>query len=293
MLTLAMDQDGLPQPACAPCFRFALVGRSYLSDDMTATLDPTPPHQMLASLQVTPDHNADDIKAFITHNVSQSRVLHHTSSDTKVTVMRALERQADGLFIVAKFMLDDVNRKSHQSSILESVEAYPREIDGVLRKTLANLSKTISDEEARDLNEMLRWVTCAEEPLTLKQLEAVLTLRFGGPPRFLEESLRRQYACFFDLEREDGLITDDLVKDFERAQRDINRRRQQRQHQPRGTGRPGPAVERSGLEAAEPQELSCGIAGRCKFSNDAAETGEPGAESVEPGAVVGRLEGRL
>ncbi|PFH62147.1 hypothetical protein XA68_14816 [Ophiocordyceps unilateralis] len=219
LLSCLSPDDGEVLPPAH--FQFALIGRPYLSDNVALKLDPN--GRSLATLQVTSDRNASDVRAFINSSVLHSRVLSRTSVDFKAKVIAALEQQADGFFIVAKFMLDDVNRKRHQSSILESLQAYPKEINSVLQRTLTDLSNTITEEEARDLREILCWVTCAEEPLTLGQLEAALVLRFGDPPMFLEESLRRQYSCFFDLEREDGLTTDDLVKDAGRVQRELRR----------------------------------------------------------------------
>lgn len=216
---LSPDEGRVPPPP--PHFQFALVGRPYLSDNVAVKLDPS--GRSLATVQVTSDRNASDVKAFINSSVFHSRVLSRTSVDFKTKVTAALERQADGFFIVAKFMVDDVNRKRHLSSILESLQTYPKEINGVLQRTLTDLCSTITDEEARDLREILCWVTCAEEPLTLGQLEAALVLRFGDPPMFLEESLRRQYSCFFDLERDDGLTTDDLIKDAGRLQRELRK----------------------------------------------------------------------
>ncbi|KYK62083.1 NACHT and TPR domain protein [Drechmeria coniospora] len=206
LLSMLAPDDNL-RPGSRPRFQFALVGRSYMSDKLTASLDPPVPGGTLTTVQVTSDRIAMDVSAFIHDSVLHSRVLGRTNVDFKRRVMEALERKADGLFIVAKFMMDDVNRKRHQSSILESLEAYPKEIDGVLQRTLDSLAKSISREEA----------------LTLEQLEAVLVMEFGDSPLFLEESMRRQYACFFELERQDGLTTDDLVKDFDRAQRNLKR----------------------------------------------------------------------
>ncbi|UNI16598.1 hypothetical protein JDV02_003025 [Purpureocillium takamizusanense] len=223
LLSVLAPSEDSQQPSSTPQFQFALVGRSHLSDKVTVALDPPVPGQTLTMVQVSPDRSARDVSAYIYDSILHSRVLSRTSADFKKTVAEAVERQADGLFIVAKFMLEDVNRKRHQSSILESLRSYPKELDGVLQKTLDNLVKAISKEEARDLNEMLRWVTCAEEVLTLEQLEAGLIMAFGDPPLFLEESIRRQYACFFELEREDGLTTDDLIKDYDRARRDPSR----------------------------------------------------------------------
>lgn len=197
----------------------ALVGRSYMTEAVTTALDPQAEGDVFSTIQITTDRSADDVAAFIVSGVVQSRILARTTPAFRDEVIKTMKTQVDGLFILAKFMLAEVNRKRHPRSILKSLETFPKEIDGMLLKTIESLSATISQEEAEDLNEMLRWIVCAEEALSLEQLEAVLILQFGDPPFRLEETLRGQYGCFFELEREDGLTTDDLIKDFERKQR--------------------------------------------------------------------------
>lgn len=199
--------------------QFALVGRSYMSDIVSSYLDPPNTGQSLTTVHVTPGRNAHDVRAYIEDGVNNSRILSRSGADLKKEVIETMDKRVDGLFILAKFMLADVNRKRRPNSILKSLESFPKEINGVLNTTLANLSSTITEEEAEDLNEMLRWTVCAEQALTVEQLEAALILAFGDPPFRFEDSLRGQYACFFELEREDGLTTDDLVKDHEREQR--------------------------------------------------------------------------
>lgn len=201
----------------------ALIGRSYMTDTITNALDPQADGDVFSTVQITTDRSAGDVAAFIATGVAQSRILARTAPAFREEVMRTMERQVDGLFILAKFMLAELNRKRHPRSILQSLETFPKEIDGMLLRTLESLADTISQEEADDLNEMLRWIVCAEEALSLEQLEAVLILEFGDPPFRLEETLRGQYGCFFELEREDGLTTDDLIKDFERKQRSLRR----------------------------------------------------------------------
>lgn len=215
-LSLLAPDDGQPDTKV----QIALIGRSYLTETVTLALDPAAQGQVFTSVHVTTDRNAEDVSAFISEGVTQSRIMRRASNDFKEQVITAMEKQVDGLFILAKFMLAEVNRKRHRHSILESLESYPKEINGMLQRTLASLAATISFEEVEDLNEMLRWISCAEEALTLEQLEAALVLRFGDPPFRLEEALRGQYSCFFELEREDGFTTDDLIKDYERQQRE-------------------------------------------------------------------------
>lgn len=201
----------------------ALVGRSYMTETVTNALDPQADGDVFSTIQITTDRSADDVAAFIENGVAQSRIMTRTALSFREEVISTMKKQVDGLFILAKFMLAEVNRKRHPRSIQKSLETFPKEINGMLLRTLESLSETISEEEAEDLNEMLRWIVCAEEALSLEQLEAVLILQFGDPPFRLEETLRGQYGCFFELEREDGLTTDDLIKDFERKQRTIRR----------------------------------------------------------------------
>ena len=216
------EEDDMLQDEAATRIQFALVGRSHMETAVTWTLDQSG-HGQITTIQISPDKTFGDVRAYIVDEVFRSRVLSRTSVDFKHEVIEAMENKVAGLFILAKFMLAEVNRKRHPKSILQSLETYPKEINGMLQTTMANLAGIITEEEAADLNEMLRWIACAEETLTLEQLEAALVLRFGDPPVRLEEALRGQYACFFELEREDGLTTDDLLKDFERTQRQFKR----------------------------------------------------------------------
>ncbi|OAA73808.1 NACHT and TPR domain protein [Cordyceps fumosorosea ARSEF 2679] len=197
----------------------ALVGRSYMTENITERLDPSGKGDVFNTIQITTDRSGRDVAAYIANGVAQSRILAANTPEFRQEIIATMEKQVDGLFILAKFMLAEVNRKRHPRSIRKSLETFPKEIDGMLLRTLESLSEAISPEEAEDLNEMLRWMVCAEEALSLEQLEAVLILQFGDLPFRLEELLRGQYACFFELEREDGLTTDDLIKEFERKQR--------------------------------------------------------------------------
>ncbi|KAM0262176.1 hypothetical protein ACHAQJ_001921 [Trichoderma viride] len=228
---LAPEDESKPAPRLK--LQFAFTGRTYLADMVSVALDPNTTGQVFTTIYVTPELIADDVSAFISDGVRHSRILSRSPDDFKQEVIESMKKQVDGLFILAKFMLNEINQKRHPSSILKSLKSFPKEINGMLNETLANLSVTISEEDARDLTMMLQWVSCAEESLTLEQLEAALIMRFGDPPLRLEESLRGQYACFFALEREDGLTTDDLVKDFARTQRDANPDRN-RSPRPRG-----------------------------------------------------------
>ncbi|KAM0288554.1 hypothetical protein ACHAO9_006918 [Fusarium lateritium] len=216
---LGSDDESVRRPKHIK-LQVALIGRTYLTEVVTYALDPdNRGSQVITTLHVTPDRNADDVKMYIEDSVWHLRNLTRTPPDFRQKIIDAMIKQADGLFILAKFMLEDISRKRHPQSILTSLKSYPKEINGIIAQTLKNLSETLYEDQTKDLNEMLQWASCAEEVLSLEQLEAVLIMKFGDPPFHLEETLRGQYACFFELEREDGLTTDDLIREHEKQQR--------------------------------------------------------------------------
>ncbi|KAF5020614.1 hypothetical protein F66182_7363 [Fusarium sp. NRRL 66182] len=216
---LGSDEESVPRHQQVK-LQVALIGRTYLTETVTYTLDPTNRgSQVITTLHVNPDRNAEDVRLYIEDSVWHLRNLSRTPPDFRQKIIDAMVKQADGLFILAKFMIEEISRKRHPQSILTSLQSYPKEINGIISQTLKNLSETLYEDQTKDLSEMLQWVACAEEVLTLEQLEAVLILRFGDPPFHLEETLRGQYACFFELEREDGMTTDDLIREHEKQQR--------------------------------------------------------------------------
>ncbi|KAF0317299.1 hypothetical protein K4K61_000223 [Colletotrichum sp. SAR11_59] len=190
----------------------ALIGRPSLSDDINDYIgNDSTGGQQLRTIHVTPDRNSSDIVSYIVEGVNSARILRGSTEDFKENIIEAMVKQVDGLFILAKFMLAELSRIRHPRRIIESLQSYPKEINGMLKKAVLGFSASITQEEADDLNEILRWVSVAEMGLTLEQIEAVLTLKMGDAPFSLEESLRGQFSCFFTLEREDGLSTADLA----------------------------------------------------------------------------------
>ncbi|KAF9874333.1 nacht and tpr domain protein [Colletotrichum karsti] len=209
---LSLLDDLNQQSADGTRVQVALIGRPSLSDDINDYLgNDSTGGQQLRTIHVTAERNSSDIVSYIVEGVSNARILRGSTDDFKDSIIDAMVKQVDGLFILAKFMLAELSRIRHPRRIIESLQSYPKEINGMLKKAVLGFSSSITQEEADDLNEILRWVSVAEMGLTLEQIEAILTLKMGDAPFRLEESLRGQFSCFFTLEREDGLSTADLA----------------------------------------------------------------------------------
>ncbi|OHE98612.1 NACHT and TPR domain-containing protein [Colletotrichum orchidophilum] len=200
------------QRATGTRVQVALVGRNTLTDDVQEAIgDDT----IGRSLHVIPERNGADIVSYITEGVNRARILRRSPRKEKEDIIDAMIKQVDGLFVLAKFMLTEINRNRHPRNIVESLKAYPKEMNGMLTKAVLDFSASITPQDADDLNEILRWVSVAEMGLTLEQIESILALKMGDAPLGLEELLRGQFSCFFTLEREDGLSTADLARKHE------------------------------------------------------------------------------
>ncbi|SPO05535.1 uncharacterized protein DNG_08222 [Cephalotrichum gorgonifer] len=203
---------GSPSRYQSTRIQVAMVGRNVMTETVSMFLDEDGTSELLRSIYITPERIAEDVRAYIVDEVRRSRVLRRSRPEFKQEVVERMLKQVDGLFILARFMVSEISRKTHPRMIMESLDGYPSEINGMLYKMMEQLSATLSEAHAADLNEALMWVTCAEQTLTLDQIEIILELRFGDEPFNLEETIRNQYSCFFVLDRDDGLTTADIYQ---------------------------------------------------------------------------------
>jgi hypothetical protein len=113
-------------------------------------------------------------------------------------------------------MLKELLKKRNEGAIRTALDSAPRGLDQMIRHVLEGFSLSLKDniDAAEELNTLLAWVTCAPRPLTLEELDAVLKLESptGDGNWWLEGTLRKQFASFFMLVREDGLTTADLQR---------------------------------------------------------------------------------
>jgi hypothetical protein len=113
-------------------------------------------------------------------------------------------------------MLRELLKKRNEGAIRTALDTAPQGLNQMIRHVLEGFSLSLKDniDAAEELNTLLAWVTCAPRPLSLQELAAVLKVKSptGDAPWWLEGTLRKQFASFFMLIREDGLSTADLQR---------------------------------------------------------------------------------
>ncbi|KAL4894288.1 NACHT and TPR domain protein [Aspergillus ambiguus] len=189
------------------CLQLAIVGRPYISDQLLEGLEVKVP-----TLHVTKQKNSGDISQYIHASIKKSLVLRKVSTTLRDEIIAKLSSGADGMFLWVNLMLQELVKKRNESSMRKTLEKAPRGIKDMLRHVLATLPENANEEEIEYLNETLLWVTCADRPWTLAEMETILRLQSpeGDGIIDLEGVMRYQWASFFTLHREDGLTTAEL-----------------------------------------------------------------------------------
>lgn len=189
------------------CLQLALVGRPYISDQLLEGLEVKMP-----TIHVTKQKNTGDIIQYIHASVRKSLVLRKVSAKLRDEIIAKLSAKAEGMFLWVNLMLQELVKKRNETSMRKALEQAPRGLHEMLRHVLATFSESDNEEELEYLNETLLWVTCADQPWRLCEIEAILRLKSPEADGMidLEGALRRQWASFFTLHREDGLTTADL-----------------------------------------------------------------------------------
>ncbi|KAL2843076.1 NACHT and TPR domain protein [Aspergillus pseudodeflectus] len=187
--------------------QIALVGRPHISDQLLEGLEVEVP-----TIYVTTQKNSGDINSYIQASIKKSPILRRVSAKLRAELVEKLSAGAEGMFLWVNLMLQELVKKRNESSMRKALEHPPKGLKEILRHVLSSFSASSNDEELEYFNEILAWVTCSEQPLTLEKIDAILKLKSpeGDGMIYLEGALRRQFASFFVLDREDGLTTAEL-----------------------------------------------------------------------------------
>ncbi|KAF2837374.1 NACHT and TPR domain protein [Patellaria atrata CBS 101060] len=199
--------------------KLAMVGRPQVLGDIEDGLE-----QSVPTIEITSAKNSEDIVSYIQISIRKSRVLRRTSKTLQEEIVSKLTDGANGMFLWVDLMLRELNRATRESTIREKLNRAPRDLTNMLRHVLKGFSESLNDEEPDDLNTLLAYVACASRPLKLIELDAILKVRSqtGDGMIYLEGNLRKQYASFFTVTREDGLSTGDLQNQASRDHDDGN-----------------------------------------------------------------------
>lgn len=172
-------------------------------------------NELFPTIHVDRFKNSRDMTQYINLSIAKSRSLARFPN-LKKEIADTLTMKSQGMFLWVDLMIRELGHKSRPENLREALHRAPKGLNEKVRNVLENYSLMFEDEdEAGDFNAILSWVACAAEPLPLAVMDDVLCRRVGdeeGIPK-LEERLRSEWGVLLDLNRDDGLTTDDLEGD--------------------------------------------------------------------------------
>lgn len=133
-------------------------------------------------IEVSASKNSVDIKNYISKSIGRVKALklpHIPQAERKklrTEIIDKLEEGANGMFLWVNLMLDQIYNTSRPSDIVKALKAAPQELDKMIRHVFERIATDPSVSKA-DLNEILVWVTCAQERLRLGEMDTILKLR--------------------------------------------------------------------------------------------------------------------
>ncbi|KAI9680348.1 MAG: hypothetical protein M1829_001234 [Trizodia sp. TS-e1964] len=188
------------------------VGRPELCEEFDSILEPFP------LIEISAKKNTPDINDYIHFNIRKSKKLRKISTGLRQEILEKLSEYANGMFLYVNLMIKEIQSKDREDKIIETLKNLPKGLVGTLRHVLERFSEELDEYQIDDLNEMLAWVTCARRPLTLGELQTILKLKSADGLGMidLESKLRRRYASFFVLMRDDGKTTEEFQAHLKR-----------------------------------------------------------------------------
>ncbi|KAF5618717.1 NACHT and TPR domain protein [Fusarium sp. NRRL 52700] len=115
-------------------------------------------------------------------------------------IFSTLSTNSDGMFMLAKLMLEEIHNMNKPELIREALSRPPVDLGDMFNRVIARLTVT-KGFDTNDLNEIILWVAYAQRDLFLYELDLVVKLRDleqGGIPG-LDNELRTRFGSFFSV----------------------------------------------------------------------------------------------
>ncbi|KAL4999761.1 hypothetical protein BDV10DRAFT_200448 [Aspergillus recurvatus] len=204
LLEKTFSEDDLSRPP----LRIIMLSR----DSLRAALEE---HSLawIEDVEVGNDQNKDDLNAYVAEKLQKTK-LFRGSGDFQDEIITEISRGAEGLWEWANLVIKSVLRCRTKEQIRKTVRAMPRGISAMLTQELQRLGRELSSSDGMSdgeglelegptqidqLNIVLSFVTLAQKPLTVAQLEIILEIICKEEVLNLEDDLRTTYSSLFLL----------------------------------------------------------------------------------------------
>lgn len=167
----------------------------------------------IPDIEVGNNENKNDLHEYISQRLQTAR-LFRAAPDLQKEIVQEISREAEGLWEWANLVIKAVLRCRTKEQIQKVIRTTPRGISAMLSQELQRLSRelSLSDEasygetsfeeaatQVDQLNILLSFVTLAQKPLNVRQLDIILYIMFKEEFLNLEDDIRSLYSSLFQI----------------------------------------------------------------------------------------------
>lgn len=123
----------------------------------------------------------EDIESYINRRIEieeDLRILISKKPGLKEQILDTVVEKAKEMFLLAKFHMDSVADCLSTGEVLDALENLPKEIDNTYDQAMMRIEK-LSTTRQRAVKKLLQWVTYAERPLKIAELEHATAISRG------------------------------------------------------------------------------------------------------------------
>ncbi|OQE07976.1 hypothetical protein PENVUL_c011G07255 [Penicillium vulpinum] len=173
----------------------------------------------IPDLEVGNNQNKEDLHQYVSQKLQKTKLFRGHPESLEETI-NDISQEAEGMWEWANLVIKAVLRCRTKEQIRKVVRTMPRGISAMLHEELQRLSKELSgwEESSGDevsegegpasqieqLKILLSFVTFAEKPLTVRQLDIILELVLKEEFMSLEDDIRTIYSSLFYIRANDN-----------------------------------------------------------------------------------------
>ncbi|KAI1190713.1 hypothetical protein F5B17DRAFT_37040 [Nemania serpens] len=136
----------------------------------------------------TTGHNQKDIERLVQMELEHMRGI----SEFRYQLLEDLMKRAQGNFLWVKLILEEISNCHTEEDIRAVLEEIPSDMTLTFQRMEKNMLNSIRQSDKPLIKALLGWSTCAQRPLTLKELSQALQPEFSG---FLDLRRTVQETC--------------------------------------------------------------------------------------------------
>ena len=129
----------------------------------------------LGTIIIEPEDNCLDIRNYVENRVRDMEI---DDEDLETLVIERLIGGANGMFLWVRLMIEDLSEAERDEDLEEALKSLPDGLDELYARVLDRINNFKKESKRETARQLLQWIACAMEPLSIPELEHALAITF-------------------------------------------------------------------------------------------------------------------